>query len=62
MEQFHATTSVKNVDVYYNRSLAKERQVKAISSARYDHIRIRQYVATDTCKTLVHAFVTSRLD
>ncbi len=43
-----------------------EKQVNAISKVCYYHIRnigsIRRYMTRDTCKTLAHALITTRLD
>ena len=55
---------VVNLGMCLETSLAMERQVNAMSSTRYSHIRndgrFMQYVMTDACKTLIHALVAPR--
>ena len=57
---------VKNLDVYFDRTLSMEKQVNAVTKSCYYQIRnidrIRQYITEDACKTLVCSLVTSRLD
>ena len=59
-------SSAKNLGIYLDTSLTMDRQVNAISKACYYQIRnighIRRYITLDTCETLAHALITSRLD
>ena len=58
--------SVKNIGVYIDSELTMKYHVNHISSVAWCHLRnlfrIRRYLTTSACVTLVHAFVTSRLD
>ena len=60
------SSPVKNLGVYFDTSLATERQVNPVSKACYYQIRnighIRRYITLEACKTLAHALITSRLD
>lgn len=57
---------VKNLGVYFDRTLNMEKQCNAVAKACYFHIRnigyIRSYISEDACKLLVNSLVTSRLD
>ena len=57
---------VKNIGVHIDSELTIKYHVNHISSVAWCHLRslfrIRRYLTTSTCVTLVHAFVTSRLD
>ena len=57
---------VKNLGVYFDRTLSMEKQVNAVTKSCYHQIRnigrIREYITEDACKTLVCSLVTSRLD
>lgn len=57
---------VKNLGVYFDSHLTNEKQVSAIIRSCHFHIcnigRIRRFITTSACKTLVNALVTSRLD
>lgn len=58
--------SVKNLGVFFDRSLTMEKQVSATSRSCFHQIRnigrIRNFITDDACKTLVNSLVTSRLD
>ena len=60
-----SVSCVKNLGVYFDH-LTMERQVSAIVKFCHFHIsnsgRIRSYITTSACKTLVNSLVTSRLD
>jgi hypothetical protein len=62
----HESQFVKNLGAFLERSLCMEKQVSAISRSCFFHLRnigrIRPYITTDACKTLVNSLVTSRLD
>lgn len=57
---------VKNLGVYFDQSLSMTKQISAVSKSCYHQIRnigrIRKYITTDACKTLMCSLVTSRLD
>ncbi|XP_062613812.1 uncharacterized protein LOC134275555 [Saccostrea cucullata] len=57
---------VKNLGVFFNKSLTMETQISAVSKSCFYHLRnisrIRPFITEDACKTLVVALVTSRLD
>ena len=54
---------VKNLGVIQDSCLTMEQQTNAITKACYFQIgKIRRFITTDACKTLVHATITSRLD
>ena len=59
-------THVRNLGVIQDSSLTMEQHVNKVTRACYLQIkrigRIRHCITKDTCKTLVHASVTSRLD
>ena len=65
-KSIETTEVVKNLGVHFDSSLTMEKQVNCIAKSCYYQIRnigrIRQYITTDACKTLVHSLVTSRLD
>ena len=62
------TVSIKNVSVVFDSHMKFEGQVSSICTckASFFHIRnisrIRKYLSVENIKTLVHAFVTCRLD
>jgi len=57
---------VKNLGVYFDKTLTMDKQSSAIAKSCYYQIRnigrIRSYISDDACKTLVCSLVTSRLD
>ena len=59
-------TDVKNLGVYFDRTLSMEKQCNAIARSCYFHIRnigcIRPFISEDACNMLLNALVTSRLD
>ena len=61
-----SVSCVKNLGVYFDQHLTMERQVSAIVTSCHFHIRnigrIRNFITTTACKTLVNSLVTSRLD
>ena len=58
--------SVRNLGVILDSGLTMQAQVAQITKSCYHQIRnigqIRSSITDDACKTLVHAFVTARLD
>lgn len=61
-----AAPVVKNLGVHFDSTMTMEKQVNAVAKSCYFQIRnigrMRQFITTDACKTLVHSLVTSRLD
>ena len=59
-------TTAKNVGVIFNNSLSMLPHVTAVCKPSFFHLRnifkIRKFLSYDTCKTLIHAFVTARID
>jgi len=62
----NSVTSVRNLGVYFDRRLTMEKQVASIVKSCNYHLcnigRIRRFISTAACKTLVNSLVTSRLD
>lgn len=62
----NSVTSVRNLGVYFDRHLTMEKQVASIVKSCNYHLcnigRIRRFISTAACKTLVNSLVTSRLD
>ena len=60
------TESVRNIGVIFDSKLNFEKHVNDICKVAFYHIRniakIRKFLSYDTTKTLMHAFVTSRID
>ena len=58
-------TTAKNIGVIFNNSLCFP-HVTAVCKSSFFHLRnifkIRKFLSYDTCKTLIHAFVTARID
>ena len=63
---FTPAAHVKNLGVIQDSHLTLEKQINNVSRSCYHQIRnigrIRRYITTDACRTLVQANVTSRLD
>ena len=57
---------VKNLGVIMDSSLTMMKQINSVTKSCYYHIRriarIRKYLTEDATKSLVHAYITSRLD
>lgn len=62
----NSVISVRNLGVYFDRRLTMEKQVASIVKSCNYHLcnigRIRRFISTAACKTLVNLLVTSRLD
>lgn len=63
---FTPAACVKNLGVTLDHNLTLEKQINNVTRSCYYQIRkigkIRRYITTDACRTLVQANVTSRLD
>ena len=59
-------SSVKNLGVYLDNTLSMEPHILSIERSCHLHLReirrIRKFLTTDTCKTIVQALITSKLD
>ena len=57
---------VKNLGVYFDKTLSMNQQVSSVSKSCFHQIRnigrIRPYITENACKTLICSLVTSRLD
>ena len=60
------STVAKNNGVIINNSLSMVPHVTAVCKSSFFHLRntfkIRKFLSHDTCETLIHAFVTARID
>ena len=58
--------SVRNLSIHFDNFLTMEKQVSYIIKTCNYHLRnigrIRGFISTDACKTVVNSLVTSRLD
>ena len=63
---FHPASQVRNLGVIQDSSLTMEKQINAVTSSCYHGIRrisrIRRFITPEACRSLVKAWVTSRLD
>jgi len=63
---YQPVLKVRNLGVVQDSQLKMEQQVSSVCRSCYNQIRsigrIRNFINTDTCRTLVQALVTSRLD
>ena len=62
----NSVACVKNLGVYLDKHLTMEKQVSSLVKSCHYNIcnigRIRRFITTDACKTLVNSLVTTRLD
>ena len=60
------STTAKNIGVMFNNSLSMLPHVTTVCKSSFCHLRnifkIRKFLSYDTCKILIHAFVTARID
>ena len=65
-EMVDCSSVVKNIGVLFDESLSMLPHVTATCKSAFFHLRniskIRNFLTSDTTKTVVHAFVTSKLD
>ena len=61
----HDVSYVRNLGVYFDKTLSMEKQISATARSCFAHIRnigrIHPYITNDACKTLINSVVTSRL-
>ena len=61
-----AAESAKNIGVWFDNTLSKNKQVNSLCKSAFYHLRnldtIRRFLSHNHCETLIHAFVTSRID
>ena len=60
------STTAKNIGVIFNNSLSMLPHVTAVCKSSFFHLRnsfkIRKFLSHDACKTLIHAFITARIN
>ena len=60
------STTSKNIGVICNNSLSMLPHVTAVCKSSFFHLhnilKIRKFLSYDTCKTLIHAFFTARIE
>ena len=65
-DEVSSSSSVKNIGAIIDENLSMHPQISNISRSCYLHIRhigqIRKYLTKEATQTLVHAFITSKLD
>ena len=65
-ETVDCSTTAKNIGVIFNNSLLMFPHVTAVCKSSFFHLqnifKIRKFLSYDTCKILIHAFITSRID
>ena len=58
--------AVRNIGAMFDETLSMKQHISMICKGAWHHLRlinqIRPYLDTDSCKTLMHSFVSSRLD
>ena len=61
-----ASKSAKNIGVWFDDILSMEKQINYICKSAFYHLRniasIRKLISFKHCETLIHAFITSKLD
>jgi hypothetical protein len=61
-----AVQHVRNIGAYFDSEMKMDKQVKNTCQSAwmnlYNISKIRRYLTTDQCKSVVHAYVTSKLD
>ena len=65
-ETVDCSTTAKNIRVIFSNSLSMLLHVTAVCKSSFFHLRdifkIRRFLSYDTCRILIHAFITSRID
>ena len=65
-DSISTSDSARNIGVTFDEYMNYEAQVSAICKASFFHLgnmsRVRKYLSTESTKTLVHAFITCKLD
>ena len=58
--------SARNIGVWFNNLVSMDKQVTSICKSAFYHLhniaKIRKFISFKNCETLIHAFVTSKLD
>ena len=61
-----ASSSVRNIGAYFDQNLKMDTQVKLTCKSAWFHLynisRIRSFLTSDQAKSVIHAYVTSKLD
>ncbi len=62
----HTSPSVRNLGAYFDNLFNMKKQIGETTKSAYHHLRrirhIRKYLSRSTAETLVHAFITSKID
>ena len=62
----HLSSCVRNIGAYCDTTLKMNEQVQHMCKSAWYHLyqirKVQSYLTEDQCKTLVHAYVTSKLD
>ena len=65
-ETVDCSTTAKNIGVIFNNSLLMFPHVTAVCKSSFFHLqnifKIGKFLSYDTCKILIHVFITSRID
>ena len=65
-EEINLSSKARNIGVIFDTSMSMDNHIAAICKSAFYHLRnisrIRKYLSFHTAETLVHAFVSSRLD
>lgn len=65
-ESIKPSREARNIGVMFDDTMNFEKQVATICKSAFYHLRnilrIRKYLSVENAKTLIHAFVTCRLD
>ena len=65
-DQIHSSSNARNIGVIFDSSMSMVPHVNSICKTSFYHLRniarIRKFISMKTAETLVHAFITSRLD
>lgn len=60
------SSAVRNIGVIFDENMSLEKHITSVCKSCFFHIRniskIRKYLSPQACITLVHAFITSKLD
>ena len=61
-----ASTSARNIGVWFDNLVSMDKQIASICKSAFYHLnniaKIRKFISFKHCETLIHAFITSKLD
>ena len=65
-ENIRCSTAARNIGVIFSNSLSMAPHIAAVCKSSFFHLRtifkIRKFLSSDSTKTLVHAFITSKVN